>query len=332
MTGRLQSIPLGAILTNPKLQNRNVGMQKYKEHSDAKRYKEHINQLKRSIKSNGQQEPMKVVAAEEGGTYELAPDADRPHHVPKCFWLVDGHHRLEALKGTGATEALVEILPGLGFADALDASRLANPHTIQPLSAIERIENAWAAVNLERDTYRGMSVKDLAALLGISENTIKRFRDAIRQEGIENGKIDSNAPRDKLEYQLQTYWQRKSTWSRLSVITWSQFKKQRMEPNNRTSGAARRRIIKMGIVQTVFGVDGRYEDKDVADAIRELAQDVGRPDGIAFVLEKYKPKVSQPTSMEDSDTMEHNVDHHQLGMEVARLRAEDDTSMVARDT
>lgn len=82
MTGRHQSIPLDAILTNPKLQNRNVGMQKYKEHSDAKRYKDHVNQLTRSIKATGQQVPLSVVAAEEGGSYELAPGADQSHHVP----------------------------------------------------------------------------------------------------------------------------------------------------------------------------------------------------------------------------------------------------------
>ena len=36
------SIALSAIKTHPSLQNRNTGMQKYKEHSDAKRYKDHI--------------------------------------------------------------------------------------------------------------------------------------------------------------------------------------------------------------------------------------------------------------------------------------------------
>lgn len=123
MTGRLQSVPLEAIQTEPRLQNRNVGMQKYKEHSDAKRYKDHINQLTRSIKAEGQQIPMKVIAAEEGGSYELAPGADRPHYVPTRFWLVDGHHRLEALKKTGAAEALVEVLPGLGLADARSSGR-----------------------------------------------------------------------------------------------------------------------------------------------------------------------------------------------------------------
>lgn len=323
MTGRLRSIPLDAIQTDPMLQNRNVGMQKYKEHSDAKRYKDHINQLTRSIKAEGQQVPMKVIAATEGGSYELAPGADQSHHVPTRFWLVDGHHRLEALKKAGIASALVEVLPGLGFADAQDASRLANQQIIQALSPLERTENAWAAFNLERDTYRKMPVKEAAALLGVSENTIKRFRDAVRQEGINSGKIDRDAPREKLEQQLQAYWQRKSTWRRLSVITWTQFRKERREPSKRTSGAARKHVIKMAIVQVVLGEDGRYDPTDITEALRELGREAERPDGIAYLESKYKPKVYQPTTTDDDETMGNAGDHHQLGLEVSRMRTQE---------
>lgn len=323
MTERHQSIPLDAIQTDPKLQNRNVGMQMFKEYNDAKRYKDHINQLARSIKTVGQQVPMKVIAAEEGGSYELADGADRPHHVPTRFWLVDGHHRLEALRKAGIEMALVEVLPGLGFDDALDASRLSNQQIIQAMSPLERIESAWKAFNQERDTYRKMKVKVVAPLLGVAESTIKRFREAVRDEGIRVGKIDPNAPRDKLDEQLQAYWQLKSTWRPLSIITWGRFRKERQEPNKRTSGAARKHIIKMAIVQIGFGEDGKYEPKDFSEALEELAREVGRPDGIAYLEKKYKPKVHQPTTTDDYETMDDAVDHNQLGLEVSRMRAQE---------
>lgn len=321
MTGRLQSIPLGAIQTNPKLQNRNVGMQKYKEHSDAKRYKDHVNQLTRSIKAKGQQVPLSVVAAEEGGSYELAPGADKPHHVPTRYWLVDGHHRLAALQNAGVETAHVEVLPGLGFDDALDAARLANPQVVQSLSALERTENAWTALNLERDTYRKMKLKEAVDLLGVSENTLKRFRDTVRREGIRAGKIDPEATRDKVEYQLQAYWNRKTTWGRLSVHTWTMFKKERQEPNTRTSAAALKHLAKMAVVQTLFAEDGKYDHKVIVAALIELGREAGRPDGAAYLEKSYKPKVSQVETTDDDETEGDSVDHHQLGLEIARLRA-----------
>lgn len=320
MKGRLQSIPLEAIQTDPKLQNRNVGMQKFKEHSDAKRYKDHINQLTRSIKAVGLKEPLKVVAAEEGCRYELAPGADRSHPVPVRYWLVDGHHRLEALKKVGQKETLVEVLPGLGFADAQDASRLANQQIVQSLSPLERTENAWSAFHLERDTYRKMSLKEASQLLGVSEATIKRFRDVVRQEGVAAGKIDPNASRDKVEQQLQSFWSLKRTWGRLSVITWGQYHLSRKEPSKRTSGAARKRLIKIGIIQYLFAEEGRFDPKDVTEALEELGQEAGRLDAAAYLEEKYKPKISQPTAAYEDDLGD-DFDHDQMIAEVVKMNS-----------
>jgi ParB-like chromosome segregation protein Spo0J len=316
------SIALDAIQTDPKLQNRNTGMQKYKEHSDAKRYNDHINQLTRSIRAHGQQEPIKVVAAEEGGRWELAPGADKPHHIPTKYWLVDGHHRLEALKKMGATEARAEVLPGLGFAEALDASRLSNQQVIQALSNLERTENAWSAFNLERDTFRKLPVKEAAERLMVSPATIKRFRNAVRKEGIEAGKIDPDATRDKLEQQLQAYWNRKRTWERLGILTWGMFKERRQEPSKRTSGAARKHLIKMAVIQALLGEDGRYDAKDIAEALEELGKEAERPDAIAYLEDKYKPKVHQPTDTDDEEDMGDVVDFLQLSKEVARMHAQ----------
>ena len=331
MTGRPQSIPLGAIMTDHRLQNRNVGMQKYKEHSDAKRYKDHIAHLARDIKARGQQVPLLVVAADEGVRWELPPGADRPCPIFTRYWLVDGHHRLEALRRAGANEVLVEILPGQGIADALDAARRANQQIIQALSPLERTENAWYAMNLERDTYRKLPVKEAAALLDVSENTIKRFRDAVRKEGIAAGKIDPDAPRDKTEQQLQAYWGLKMTCHRFGIITWTQFRQVRKGPATRTSGAARKRIIKMAIIQTLFGEEGRYESKDIMEALAELGREADRPDAAAFLEAKYKPKVYQSTTTDEDEHMEEAFDHCRLGLEGARMHSEGEVSKMSGD-
>lgn len=323
MTGRLQSIPITAIRINPKLQNRNVGMQKFKEHSDAKRYKDHVNQLTRSIRALGQQVPLSVVPADEGGSYELAPGADQAHFVPKFYWLVDGHHRLEALKKTGSELAKVEVIPGKGFADALDAARLANQQVVQSLSPLERTENAWTALNLERDTYRRMSVKTAAATLSVSENTIKRFRDAVRREGVQSEKIDPSAPRDKVEQQLQAYWNRKSSWGRFSIIAWHVFKRARREVPNPTSAKAEKHRIKMEIAQLLFGEEGRHDLKLVVAALIDMGREAERPDGAAYLESKYKPKIYQPVTTDDDEAEGDHVDYHQLGLEVARMRAQE---------
>ncbi len=323
MQGRLQSLPLDAIQTHPQLQNRNVGMQKFKEYSDAKRYKHHVNELARDIKTSGQQTPLTVVAAEEDGSYQLAPGADQAHFVPTRYWLLDGHHRLEALKKIGSEAAQVEVLPGKGFADAMDAARLTNQQVVQSLSPLERTENAWSAFNLERDTFRRMSVKMAAAKLRVSENTIKRFRDAVRQEGIQSAKIDPNAPRDKVEHQLQAYWSRKSTWGRLSIITWHAFKRSRRESNNPTSSGALKHLVKMEIIQKLFGEDGRHDPGVIVAALIELGRDAERQDGAAYLESKYKPKVYQPGTTDDDEAERDQVDHHQLGLEVARMLAQE---------
>lgn len=323
MLGRLQSLPLDAIQTHPKLQNRNIGMQKFKEYSDAKRYKHHVNDLARDIKTNGQQTPLTVVAAEEGGSYQLASGADQAHFVPTRYWLVDGHHRLEALKKIGSDAVQVEVVPGKGFADATDAARLANQQVVQSLSPLERTENAWTALNLERDTYRRMSVKTAAATLSVSENTIKRFRDAVRREGVQSGKIDPSAPRDKVEQQLQAYWSRKSSWGRFSIIAWHVFKRARREVPNPTSARAEKHRIKMEIAQLLFGEEGRHDLKLVVAALIDMGREAERPDGAAYLESKYKPKIYQPVTTDDDEAEGDHVDYHQLGLEVARMRAQE---------
>ncbi|UUD65724.1 ParB N-terminal domain-containing protein [Pseudomonas seleniipraecipitans] len=257
-------ISLDSVVTDKRLQNRNVGMQKFEEHNDGKRYKAHVADLRRSIRSKGQKTPIHVVAAE--CDWILAEGADKPHSVPTKFFLVDGHHRMEALHKEGAAQVLARILPGLGFLDALDACRLSNQDVVQGMSQDERTENAWSAMNQARNTYRRLPIGEVASLLGASESTIKRFRSAIRQDGIEAGKIDPDASRDKAELQLQDYWDRMAKRG-LQCITWRMHKQGRRKPASQSSAAATRHKIKMAVIQALLGTDGMYDPDDVVRAL-----------------------------------------------------------------
>lgn len=77
----------------------------------------------------------------------------------------------------------------------------------------------------------------------------------------------------------------------------------------------------MAVIQALFGEDGRYDDKSIVAALQELGREAGRPDGIAYLESKYKPKVHQPTSTDDEAAMDDEVDHSRLGLEVARMHA-----------
>lgn len=307
------TIALDAIVTDKRLQNRNVGMQKFKEYSDGKRYKGHIADLSRSMRTKGQLTPLLVVASDEGCQWALAEGADRAHPVPSKFFLVDGHHRLEALQRVGIPTALVTVLPGLGFLDALDACRLSNQDIVQGMSPDERTENAWSAMNQERDTYRRLAVTEAAEVLGVSGSTIKRFRAAVRQDGIDAGKIDTNASKEKIDMQLLAYWGRAAR-KHLAVVSWRTHKQARRKPSSPASAAAMRHKIKMAVVQTVLGTDGEYDPTDVLRALVELGEHAQRPNAIEYLINKFKPKISQPVLGDDND------DDGMEDLEYARLQ------------
>ena len=316
------TIALDAIVTDKRLQNRNVGMQKFKEHGDGKRYKGHIADLSRSIRTKGQRTPLLVVASDEGCAWDLAEGADKAHPVPSKFFLVDGHHRLEALQRQGIPTALVTVLPGLGFLDALDACRLSNQDIVQGMSLDERTENAWSAMNQERDTYRRLTVKEAAEVLGVSESTIKRFRAAVRQDGIDAGKIDAKASKEKIDRQLLVYWGRTAR-KHLAVVSWRVHKQARRKPSSPSSAAAMRHRIKMAVVQTVLGIDGEYDPADVLQALVELGEHAQRPNALEYLTKKFKPKVSQPAVDDDNDGADmDDLEYAQMQDAVAALNAQ----------
>lgn len=293
----ITELPLNALRTDQRLQMRNVGMQKVRDDNDTKRYRAHIKDLKRSIEREGQRTPIMVVADnKEGLTYHLAPGADLAHPLVSRFWVVDGHHRLEAIRELKLEAVKVEVLEGLGFEAALVASKLSNQDIIQGISRHERTENAWSALNLSSDLYRTMPVKESARVLNVGEATIKRMRQSIREEALERGAVDESLPRPEQERQFLAYWNRPAVTYRYSLVTWAMHSKGRRDGGELSSGAQVYRL-KMSVVQTAFGVSGRFSDEEVRRALMELGDEV-KKHGVSHLDQKYKPHV---TPLEEED-------------------------------
>lgn len=297
----ITELPISALQTSQKLQMRNVGMQKVRDDNDAKRYRAHIKDLARSIEREGQQTPIKVVADDGAGlTYELPPGADKAHPVATKFWVVDGHHRLEALSQLGCEQVKVTVMDGLGFDDALAESKLSNRDIVQGISRFERTENAWSALNITSNRYRAMPIKDAARLLCIGEATLKRMRQAIREEAIEYGAVDTSLPRPEQERQFMAYWGRGSTLQRYSIVTWEMHRKGR-RPMPEQSSNAKIFHLKRAITQAVFGDEGRYSNDEIRRALTELGEEALKH-GTSHLAQKYQPHITH--SDEDEEDVE----------------------------
>lgn len=298
----ITELPITALLTDKKLQMRNVGMQKVRDDDDAKRYRFHIKDLARSIEREGQRTPIRVVADNgDGLTYELAPGADTSHPVATEFWVVDGHHRLEAMRELGLESVKVTVLEGLGFDDALVESKLSNRDIVQGISRLERTENAWSALNIKRDRYRAMPVKEAAGQLCISTATLKRMRQAIRDEAIEVGAIDESLPRPEQERQFMKFWGRKSILHRYSLITWAMHSKGRRAMTE-PSVSAKVFLLKVAITQSAFGDEGRFSSDEIRRALTELGEEAQKH-GVSHLNEKYKPHVTHSYGDDDEEAV-----------------------------
>lgn len=296
----ITELPITALKTDQKLQMRNVGMQKVRDDNDAKRYQAHIKDLARSIRREGQLTPIRVVADDKDGlTYALAEDADNSHPIATRFWLVDGHHRFAALQQLGVETVKVIVLEGMGFDAALVASKLSNSEVVQGVSRHERIENAWSALNLPSDYFRALPVKEAAKLLGVGDATIKRMRQAIRDEAIDKGAIDTTQPRPEQERQFMRYWGRGNVIRQYSLVTWAIHSKGRRQFNEPSSDAKVFQIKRV-LVQHVLGDDGRYSNEEVRRALSELGVEA-KEHGISHLDKKYKPHVTQGDSEDEED-------------------------------
>lgn len=194
MTGRLRSIPLGGIITHPRLQNRNAASPCLQHRLPlTPATQEHLEDLKLAISRGEPLPPVSVVQAED----------DKPDR----FYLVDGYHRYWAHMSLnrGAIEA--HVLDGKGFTDALIAAGRANKNHGLRLTKDQKTENAWRALNLpESDYYRSLNKTQAEAELGIDRETIKKMRQNVRQRGVERGLIDPHLKGRAAEEALLTYW------------------------------------------------------------------------------------------------------------------------------
>lgn len=194
MTGRLQSIPLGNIITSPRLQNRNANapcMQHRLPLTPATL--DHLDSLKHAIKRGAEVPPVRVIKAEDD--------------KPGCFYLVDGYHRYWAYQSLNLEEIPATVLEGQGFAAALVEAGRANHNHGLLLTKDQKVENAWRCLNLpEADDYRRLNKTQAEVALGIDRETIKKMRQKVRQWGIKAGAIDSVLKGREAEEALLAYW------------------------------------------------------------------------------------------------------------------------------
>lgn len=173
MSGRLLSIPMGAVITSPRLQNRNAAAPCLQHRLPLNAATlEHLEALKLVLKRGGALPPVLVVEAED----------DKPGR----FYLVDGYHRYLAHQGLNLEAIEACVLEGKGFVDALVAAGRANKDHGLRLTKDQKVENAWRNLNLpETDHYRRLNKTQAEAELGVDRETIKKMRQKVRLRGIE---------------------------------------------------------------------------------------------------------------------------------------------------
>lgn len=193
MTGRHQSIPLGDIRTHSTLQNRNTTAS-MRRRREAEQRAAHVQRLAQNIEINGLQRPLELVDM----------TADEVAKTGQRFWLVGGHHRLEAMKLLGWKEAPAVSLEGQGLQAARKLSYLQNAELFRQLEDDQRIDNAWRAINDPSfDTFRSMTNKELAATFNVTTRTIDRMRELCRRWAAREQDIDYETERSKAKEQGQ---------------------------------------------------------------------------------------------------------------------------------
>lgn len=194
MQGRLQSIPLEAIKHHPTLQNRNTTTAMRRRRQDAEERAAHISKLAQSIEVEGLKTPLELVAMTE--TEAAATN--------KLYWLVGGHHRVEALKVLGLTDAPTVLLEGCGLQVARRHSYQQNSDIIVPLRDDQLLANAWRAINdPTHDDYRRLTIKAMARWARLTERTIDRMYEVRRRWAAREQNIDYQELRAKAKESKQ---------------------------------------------------------------------------------------------------------------------------------
>ncbi len=186
-------VPLDSIRTHPTLQNRNTTTSMRRERQRAEEMAGHISRLAQNIEAKGLEQPLELM---------LMTD----HEAKKSgqqYWLVGGHHRLEAMTLLKWRTVPATLLSGAGFACARRFSYEQNSSIARELKDDQRLANAWRALNdPDFDDYRKMTHNELAVWARLTDRTIDRMyevrrRWAAREQGIDYEDARSNAKKQK---------------------------------------------------------------------------------------------------------------------------------------
>lgn len=282
MTGRLRSIPLGSIITHPRLQNRNAAapcMQHRLPLTPATQ--EHLEDLRLAISRGESLPPVLVVQAED----------DKPNR----FYLVDGYHRYWAHRVLNMESIGSCLLDGKGFTDALIASGRANKNHGLRLTKDQKTENAWRALNLpESDYYRRLNKTQAEGALGIDRETIKKMRQNVRQQGVERGRIDPGLKGKAAEEALLSYWNENP-----SPDTW-RMARRGTGPERKDAKWQVKRVC-LALAQTLTNYEAVYGPEVAKAALYEVGHhllNIKPPEGMAKVRRAYSV-APQPIPSDD---------------------------------
>jgi len=133
-------------------------------------FKDHVSALVEDIKARGQQTRI-IVVKDENGT----------------LWVLDGHHRVAALKRLRRKANAVLI--SCTFEQATDIVRLlVNRDVKKTLTKREHMKLSWEAYTNNSSfgkKLRGMSIREAAKVMRVSKSSIERFQKALTVMGVQ---------------------------------------------------------------------------------------------------------------------------------------------------
>ena len=160
-----EEIYISQIKLSPIYQNRDPKAELDKAGSE-RRLKEHVRDLANDLKANGLRNPVTIFL------------------IKGKYYLVGGHHRLEAAKKLEWSTIEAYVTRGTKE-EAVIASYQENLIPDKPLSSKERTQNAWSALTSnETAHYRSIassSGRDAGVVLGVSEAVIRQMRNALNE-------------------------------------------------------------------------------------------------------------------------------------------------------
>ncbi|WAE63598.1 ParB/Srx family N-terminal domain-containing protein [Stutzerimonas sp. R40042] len=154
------------------LQNRNTTSAMRRSRQRAEERAAHISKLAQSIEAKGLEKPLDLVEMTE----------DEANITGQRYWLVGGHHRLEALQILKHAEVPAILLEGRGLPVARKHSYQQNDDIVAPLKDDQLLANAWRAINdPDHDEFRLKTIKEMAQWARLTTRTIDRMYEIRRR-------------------------------------------------------------------------------------------------------------------------------------------------------